>query len=505
MEAKHLHFIGICGVAMSAIALAFKRQGWHVTGSDVGFYPPISTYLKESDIEFYPGWHPKKMEKPDLVVVGNVASSTNPEWLYVHEQKLNYKSYPEVIAEYFVKKNSIVCAGTYGKTTSAGLMTWILKEAGFDPSYMFGGLMSQPTPTPPKRGIALPSAEMVNSDWSILEGDEYKTSRWDSGAKFFHYSPTHLLLTSVVWDHADVYPTEESYIEAFKKLVAVVPDNGLKVVSEKALNHLSNDGSNHHPPRGGHTGGVRQVSDSPRNGLTPPVIPLEGEDCITYGKLPTNDYVYSNITQSKNGIEFDITHNNQTYHLACPSLGEFMADNATGCFALANEIGIAPEKIIAAIATFPGMKRRLEKRYEGSITIFDDIAHSPPKAKAILESLKQIYTVKIIAIFEPNTGNRRPQAAAWYDQAFAAADEVMIPLLTKVKFDQTELEPPFEGDELTRIIATTHPDVRYMPDDEQLIEYLQQKTQPCDVVVFLGSHGFRGMIEEVIQQVSSRL
>src|SRR3989338_11359512 len=129
MEAKKIHFIGICGVAMSALALAFKKQGWNVTGSDAGFYPPISTYLKEAGVDFYPGWHPEKMGTPDLVVVGNVAGSENPELIAVQEKKIPYKSYPEVIKEFFIKKNSIVCAGTFGKSTTATLMTWILKNA----------------------------------------------------------------------------------------------------------------------------------------------------------------------------------------------------------------------------------------------------------------------------------------------------------------------------------------------------------------------------------------
>src|SRR3989338_760089 len=138
-----VHFIGICGVAMSAIAIAFHKKGWQVTGSDVGFFPPISTYLKNNNIEFYPGWHVEKMMKggkPDIVVAGNVACSQNPEWLYAQEHNVNFKSCPEVIAEYFVKPNSIVCAGTYGKTSSSALLSWILTHAGFDPSYMFGGL-----------------------------------------------------------------------------------------------------------------------------------------------------------------------------------------------------------------------------------------------------------------------------------------------------------------------------------------------------------------------------
>lgn len=145
---KHLHFIGICGVAMSALALAFKKAKFKVTGSDVGIYPPISDYLKNSGVDYYTGWHPDRALRSfseggidgSIVVVGNVAGSTNPEWLYTQEHGLEYKSYPELIAEYFVGKNSIVCAGTYGKTTTAALLSWILTQAGLEPSYMFGGL-----------------------------------------------------------------------------------------------------------------------------------------------------------------------------------------------------------------------------------------------------------------------------------------------------------------------------------------------------------------------------
>ena len=153
MNPKHIHFIGICGVAMGALALAFKRQGYRVTGSDVGFYPPISTHLAESGVEYYPGWHPEKLQlrtleesfagqvgRPDLVVVGNVASSNNPEWLAVQQNNIPYCSYPELVRDYIIKTNSIVCAGTYGKTTSTTLLAWILKATGYDPSYMFGGL-----------------------------------------------------------------------------------------------------------------------------------------------------------------------------------------------------------------------------------------------------------------------------------------------------------------------------------------------------------------------------
>ena len=462
---NHIHFIGICGVAMSALAIAFKKQNWKVAGSDAGFFPPVSTNLEKNQIDFYPGWHPDRMIKdgiPDLVVVGNVASSTNPEWLYVKEHKLPYLSYPELIAKYLVSPNSIVCAGTYGKTTSAALLTWILKNAGYNPSYMFGGIALN--------DMASACRGEQEGGYSVLEGDEYKTSRSDPRPKFAHYSPTHLLLTSVVWDHADVYPTEESYVQAFQNIYDAVPDTGLRVISEKAIK----------------------------------VIDTKDKPIISYGADKANEYQFANVRQSENGVSFDIIHHGKIYPLKTRTLGAFMADNITGCFALARQIGLLPADIIQSVAEFLGTRRRLEKRYAGKITVFDDIAHSPSKAEAILNSLRSVSMGKIIAIFEPNTGNRKRASITSYDDAFTAADEVIIPRLTKIKVDPSDHDSPLDGSELAAVIKKTHPRVQYFENDHVLIDYLLENTKKNDVVVFLGSHGFRGMIDELVSRVSGK-
>ena len=456
---KHIHFIGICGVAMSALAIAFQKNGWKVTGSDKGFYPPVSTNLKDAGVLFYPGWHVDKMTEhgdPDLVVVGNVAGSENPEWIYVQKNKISYLSYPEAVAQYFVKKNSIVCTGTFGKSSSSILMTWILKHAGFDPSYMFGGVSNN----------ELDAAAITTSDWSILEGDEYKSARWDDRPKFAHYSPTHLLLTAVIWDHADIYPTEEGYINTFRHLVDSIPKDGTIIMSEKAVDVIG-----------------------------------KPTKAITYGKREGNTYVYGNLKQTKNGITFDITHDKKIYPIASSTIGEYMADNIAGCFAMSHTIGIAPEKIIEAITTFKNIKRRLEKRYENDVTIFDDIAHSPTKATSVLQTIKELYTGNIIAIYEPNTGNRQPESTPAYAHAFSDASEVIIPRLTQIKVDPSDPIQPFDGEQLAQVIAKTHVNTKYIEDDAALLQHIISSTKPGDVIVFLGSHGFRGMIEELILNI----
>src|SRR3989344_498240 len=468
---KHLHFIGICGVGMSALATLFKKKGWVVTGSDVGFYPPVSTNLEKHGVDFYPGWHPERVlhnfnqkikVSPDdyLVVVGNVAGSENAEWKYVVDNNLPHVSYPELIARYLVKENSIVCAGTYGKTSSTALLAWILKNAGYDPAYMFGGI---------SKNLELSANNPDDTKWSVLEGDEYKTARWDRRPKFLSYSPTHLLLTAIVWEHVDIYKTEKDYFTVFQKLLSLVPKDGLTVAcldNENVQKLLK-----HKPPQ---------------------------SKVITYGRSATTDYCYLNIQQTKEWLSLDIVHRGELHRLALPIIGEYMAENVCGAFALAHEIGVPYEKIISALRQFTGLKRRLEKR--GAINgarVFDDIAHSPAKAKSALAALRKIYSKNIYAVFEPNTGNREPKAAPFYDQAFNDASEVVIPRLTKLKTKQDN--PSLEGNDLEKIIKKTKPEVKYLPDDKKLIDYLKNKTQPGDAVVFLGSHGFRGMIEELLK------
>jgi len=459
----HIHFIGICGVAMSALAIAYHKKGYEVTGSDKGFYPPVSTHLKNADIEYYPGWHVDKMTKdgdPDLVVVGNVAGSKNPEWLYVQEHNLNV-SYPEAVARDIVKQHSIVCAGTYGKSTSASILSWILSENGFDPSYMFGGISLND----------MPAAQLTDSTYSVLEGDEYKTARWDERAKFFHYAPTHLLLTSVVWDHADVYPTEESYIDAFAKLVTGLPKDGTLVLSAKVAHEQQ---------------GFAKDSSA---------------KLVTYGRTEDNDYQYFDVTATKEGTSFKIKHGDIISNLQSPTLGDYVPDNMTGSFAMAHQLGIEPETIIQSLKSYAGLKRRLERRHNGDVAVFDDIAHSPKKAEATLRSLKELYEGNVYAVFEPNSGNRLESAIPGYDEKFVNADTVIIPRLSKIKRDPNK-PAPLDGAALADVIAESHPDVRYVEDDEKLIQLLTMQTKKGDVVAFLGSHGFRGMIEELIGKLS---
>src|SRR3989344_3798266 len=466
---KRVHFVGVCGVGMSAIAIALHKAGWKVRGSDKGFYPPVSTELELAGIEYYAGFHPEHMlekGKPDLIVLGAASGIDNPEVKTARELNIPIHSYPEILAQYFVKENSLVVAGTWGKTTSSAMLARILEDSKYNPSYFVGGIPA-----------GMPAGALTKaSAWSVLEGDEYKSSPTDKRPKFAHYSPTHLLLTSVSWDHADLYPSEDHYFAAFEKLIAGVPERGLIVAC------IDNPG-------------VAKVLDHAISKV------------ITYSKNDEADYRYIKVGESKEGIRFGIVDTANSYAVDSCLLGGFQAENITGCFAMAKEIGIPVGSILNSIHTFGGIKRRMEKRFANKhITILDDIAHSPEKAKVVLRDLRTIYGngSKIIAIFEPNSGGRSPEMAVKYTSAFSAADGVIIPRLTKLKIDRTGVLQPMDGKDLTKIIGRPHSNVLYQPNDDVLIQDLANLTtrplsnvdigSPSDnphlLIAFLGSHGF---------------
>ncbi len=481
---KHIHIVGICGVATSALAIAFHERGVRVTGSDKGFYPPVSTYLDEHHIKYHAGWHPEKIKeygKPDIMIVGGIGTSlTNPEIIYAKENSIPFYPYAEILERYFIKKNSIVIAGTWGKTTSSSLLSFILIQASMNPSYFTGGL-----------SLSHPTGVLTDADWSVVEGDEYQVAIYDKRPKFVYYHPTHLMLTAVSWDHADLYPTEKKYFEAFERLVKEVPGSGLLVICDDDL-------------------GIRQVIEE-AIGNTPKK--LAERHIVSYGKTTNANYYYHDIKSTKKGLAFKITTKLkgkiQTYEIYTPMLGRFNAENITGCFAMAMNIGIPAEKIIGAIQDFKGIKRRFEKRLDGEIdsvskngiTVFDCHAPTPEKAYSILETLREVYDKKIVAIYEPNIGGRRRETASQYKGAFEMADMVIIPKLTKLKVADGDTNLPMEGDELVDIISKTHTNTKYKDNDDGVVSFAVSHVERGDVIVFMGSHGFRGMIEAVVEEL----
>ena len=468
---KHVHFIGICGVGMGAIAVMFQKMGWKVLGSDKGFWPPISDFLRTAKIDFYPGWHPEKINAPDLVIMGNFISLKNPEYLAAKKKGLTIKSYPEILAEYVIKKNSVVVAGTFGKTTIAAFLTHAFKIVGKNPSWFVGGLAKNL-----KNG-----AGIRTGDWSIVEGDEYNTARWDMRPKFMLYRPTHLVLTAVNWDHLDIYPKEKLYDQAFENLIKIIPKNG-KIVAARRQNGQKID----------------------------KIIAKSRAPIIRYGKKELikdkNGYGYEITSLNENGSEFVVYHQNKILGpFKTGLLGEHLVENLTAGIALSCVAGLDLKQLQKAVSTFQGVKRRLEIRDETKkIKIIDDLAHSPAKAQASLKALRLHFPhAGIFAVYEPNVGFRSVSSKELYQNAFDQADVVIIPRLSKTKTNE-EQEQRMEGKKLAEIIGQKNKGTRvlYMENDNELTKFLAKEAKPKDIIVFLGSHGFRGMIEQTMLQIS---
>src|SRR5215213_7581242 len=216
---RSVHFVGICGTAMASAAVAMKEKGFHVTGSDTNVYPPMSTFLAERKIEVISGYAEQNLaHKPDLVVVGNAISRGNPEAEAVLDHKLRYCSLPELLKEFFIRgKRSLVVTGTHGKTTTTSLLTWVFESAGLNPSFLIGGI-----PTNLGQG-----ARFTDSQFFIIEGDEYDTAFFDKRSKFVHYLPEVVLINNIEFDHADIFENLAAIQTSFRRLLNLIPRNGL--------------------------------------------------------------------------------------------------------------------------------------------------------------------------------------------------------------------------------------------------------------------------------------
>lgn len=466
---QSVHVVGICGVATSALAIAFQKKGVLVRGSDKGFFPPVSQELEKNGIDFYAGFHVEKMlEKgePEIVIIGTASGSDNPETKYAKDNHIPTFSFAEAIGKYFLRKNNIVCAGTWGKTSSSALLSYIFEYAKLNPTYMFGGIsLSQAS-----------SGQLSDGDYAIFEGDEYKSSPTDKTAKFFYYKPNYLMLTAVSWDHADLYPTEKDYFSVFRQLVESIPSTNFIIACKDNV-------------------GVQKI------------LGQFSHTVISYGKENSMaDYEYSNVIGTKDGLCFQIKNKETIFKIKSPILGLYQAENITGCFAMAHSIGIDAKTIVKAIAEWKGLRRRMEIRLntkidDSEITIIDDIAHSPEKVSSLLATIRNIYQRKIVAIFEPNTGSRKREITSKYDHTFDQADMVIIPRLSKLKIashsDKDEL--PLEGAELAEIISKTKENTIYCEEDKEVVRIIKNSCNENCIVVFMGSHGFRGIIEETIK------
>jgi UDP-N-acetylmuramate: L-alanyl-gamma-D-glutamyl-meso-diaminopimelate ligase len=463
--AKQAHFIGICGVGMSATAVLLKHLGWEVTGSDAACYPPASDYLARHEIPVNTTYTGHNIpEDVALIVIGKNAklvSGENAEVAAAFETGASIRSFPEVLGGLADETNNVVVAGSYGKSTTTALLTWCLTYAGHDPSYFIG---AQPYDLDE-------TAHIGSGSTFVLEGDEYPAANWDETPKFHYYNPHSILLTSAEHDHINVYPTLEEYLIPFKVLVSLLPETGTLVACADEANAAAI--AQTHPAR-----------------------------TVTYGIYTDADWSACEIEHGE-CTTFILTYaGERVLSLETPLLGEHNVQNIVGVAALLLEQQlIDKETLTTAIATFNGLKRRLDnKAPHASVPVYEGFGSSYMKAVAAQRALKQRYPDReLVVVFEPYEFSwRNRQTAHWYDDAFTNADTVFI---APPASQGSESQEQLSQDEIVQRVAASGIDVRPITDPEADVHTIAGELSQQSVVLMMSSGTIGGLVEALPEKV----
>jgi len=452
---------------MAQIAAWLKNSGGEVSGSDEGVYPPMSDFLRSRGIEIRSPYRAENVPSVDTAVIGNALSRNNPEVEAVLEKRIPFVSLPELIhSQILQSKLPIVVAGTHGKTTTSAILAHILLQAGFSPGYMIGGL-----PMGWSSGF-----EAGSGRWFVIEGDEYDSAFFDKRPKFLHYQPQVVVLNNVEFDHADIYSSLEEIYTQFARLVQLIPRNGCLLVN----------------------------ADEPGLEGFPERAPCPA---ITFGTNAEAD-VRGEITEiTSEGMEIRLGFASGR-ELVCtaPLWGDHQLSNLLSAAAAAEFTGVPPEKIAAAIATFPGIRRRMELKYsDGHRWIYDDFAHHPTAIKAVLTSLKKRHPeIQIVAVLEPRSNTMvRNFFQDEIVEALQPADRVIIGSIHR-----RDGIPPDERLNVDRVIERLRlggKEAFYEEDIDEIVALLQKKTPRDAVIVMLSNGAFSGLMGKLLASRSSLL
>ncbi len=470
-QKKHIYLIGICGTAMASLAGMLKQRGFRVTGSDAAAYPPMSDFLRELDIPVAQPFDAKNLEpQPDLVVVGNAMSRGNVELEHVLDQRIPFCSLPQLLHDEFLRgKEVLVVAGTHGKTTTTSILAWIFDSAGLQPSFLIGGIAEN----------FGSSFHLGAGQHFILEGDEYDTAFFDKGPKFLHYFPDSVILTSVEFDHADIYKDLDAVETAFKRLVNLIPRRGRIVAFDGVAGETAENPS---------------PSQSLERCLAKAFCPVE-----RYGAGLRANWKVTNLRLEPARTSWTVLHDGQSWaDLEFALAGEYNVWNATAAAALAASCGIPKEAIAAALKTFKSVKRRLEvKAQVNGITIIDDFAHHPTAIAGTLKALRARYPgSRLWAILEPRSNTlRRRVLQSDLARSLALADEVIVAGVFR-----SEAVPENERLELPALAAEIERNgrrARLLKDADAIVQTVAPETRRGDVVAILSNGGFGGIYEKL--------
>ncbi len=464
---QHIHLLGICGTGMAALAGILKEQGYGVTGSDEHAYPPMSTFLEGLGIPVQNGYAPENLEpRPDLAVVGNVIRRDNPEAQALLNTDIPRLSLPEALNRFLVgERQSLVVAGTHGKTTTTALIAWLLYALGLDPGFMVGGIA---------RNFQA-NYRVGRGPYVVLEGDEYDTAFFDKRPKFVHFRPRVAVLTSIEFDHADIYTDLDHVIRAFDSyLETVAPDGRVLAWGDAPL--------------------VRQVCQRAKAPVS------------FYGLSDDCHWRAADLAPAAGGLRFTALKDGRPWGaFFLPMLGTHNVWNSLAAIAALAELGAEPGALQEALAGFQGVHKRQEVAGEfKGVLVLQDFAHHPTAVAVTLQAVRQGFPARrLVAVFEPRTNtSRRRIFQAPYAAAFKDADLILVrepPDLWKV-----EPEEQFSSRQLAADLARQGKTAFYYPDTDQLLAGLLPLLSPGDLVLIMSNGDFDHLVPRLCEALGGK-
>ena len=466
---KHIHMIGIGGSAMSPLAGMLRERGYRVTGSDAGVYPPASTLLESLGIQYDSQFDAAHLTPaPDLIVVGNAISRGNAEVEEMLDRKLLHKSLPEILEEEFLPgKHSIVVSGTHGKTTTTAMLAWIFQVAKKRPNFLVGGVAEN----------FGKSYGLGGGEDFILEGDEYDSAYWDKAAKFFHYQPDDLIITSLEFDHADIYSDFDMYQLAFRRLVNLVPRRGRVVVW-----------------------GDADAGEALRAATEKSFSPV-----IRYGFGASNEWFATNVQCHGDGMRFVMNCKGEAFGaFRLAASGRHNILNAMAALVIAQGRGISLPSLQEALATFRSVKRRMDVRGEvDGILVVDDFAHHPTAIRATIQAARLRWPGRRLwAVLEPRSNSmRRKVFQDALPEALALGDQVLLGSVHRAGLldDAHRLDP----EAVAASVRSHGKDARVLPGADAIADLLTAEAKPGDLLLIMSNGNFDGLCEKLLKKLSA--
>ena len=463
-----VHLVAICGTGMGALAGLLKEAGHEVQGSDRAFYPPMAERLQAWGIPSRQGFDPAHIDPDtDLVIVGNVCRRDNPEAQAALQRGMKVMSFPQALAEFFIAdKTSVVVAGTHGKTTTTALLSYVLVEAGLDPSFLIGGI-------PQNFGK---SFHLGQGSVFVVEGDEYDAAFFDKRPKFVHYRPRIAVLTAVEFDHADIYPDMAAYRAAFATLLSLLPPEGLLVA----------------------------CADDPEVRALATSAPCR---VVFYGLGDGAEWRAADIQPGVETIRFELLRQGRRVGtVMLPLAGEHNVANTLGVLAAAEAVGVDVARAAGCLPGFRGVARRMQVRGEvDGVTVIDDFAHHPTKARETVRAVRARYPrSRLVAVFEPRTNtSRRKFFQEIYPAAFPGADQVIV--VPPFDIEKIPAEERFDSAALVTALRQRGQRAELCPTADAVVAALAGRLERDTVVLIMSNGAFDNIHEKLLAALRARL